>query len=92
MTREVPVAKARVLEAAVLSKCETWQQGPCGAFRYFDADSRSVRRGDARGAQHRIFSKDFVVDLGHKIILTIGIAAPDLSEKDGFYGHTAPIV
>src|ERR1022692_468848 len=75
------------LERAILGKGVAGERCTFGAFDHLDAYCRRVRGGDACRAQHRVLAEHFVVDLGDQIVLAIGVAAPDLPELDGTYGH-----
>ena len=47
----------------------------------------SIGRGDACRAEHSVLRENFVIDLGHEIVLTISVTSPYLPELDGIYRH-----
>src|ERR1019366_7293395 len=75
------------LERAFLREGVSGQGRALRALRYFYADRGGIGGGDSSGAQHGELRKDFVVDLGDQVILTIGFAAPDLAELNGIDCH-----
>ncbi len=75
------------LERAVLSKSVAGKRRALWGLGHFDAHRRCIRRGDSRRPEHRILTEHLVVDLGDQIVLSIGVAAPDLPELNGTYGH-----
>src|SRR6266581_8846969 len=58
-----------------------------GALCDFHAHSFRIRSRQSRRPQHRILAEHFAVQLGYKIVLAIGIVAPDLPELNGFDRH-----
>ena len=75
------------LERAFLGEGIAGQGCALGSFDDLDADRGRLGSGDARGTQHGVLREHFVVNLGHEIILTVGVAAPDLPELDRVHGH-----
>ncbi len=75
------------LEGAFLGKRVARQRGPLRALGYFYAHGRRIGSGNAGRPQHGVLREHFVIDLGYKIILAVGVIAPDLPELNGTYGH-----
>src|SRR5690242_7811841 len=58
-----------------------------GALCDFHAHSFRIRSRQSRRAKYGVLAENFAVQLGHQIILAVGIVAPDLPELNGFDCH-----
>jgi hypothetical protein len=75
------------LERPFLREGIAGQRGSLRSLRDLYAHRGRIGRGDACRAEHGVLRENFVVDLGHEIVLTISVTSPYLPELDGIYRH-----
>src|SRR5262245_10904690 len=80
----------RLLEVlGVLGICITGQSGVLALLGHLDPERAALSSIRTGFPQHRVLREELVIELGHKIVLTVRIVAPNLAELDGFNGHRA---